>query len=301
MNLILSSISEGLLWAILAIGVYITFRILNESDLSVEGTFPLGAAVASALIVGGMPALPATIIAFFAGMLAGLVTGFLNTTLGIPALVAGIITMTGLYSINLRIMGMSNLTLLTSETLITKTQDLVGGNQTIATLIVGVIAVALVIGLLHWFFNTEIGLAIRSTGDNSKMSEANGINNKLTTILGFMIGNGLIALSGALLAQNNGYADVQMGIGAIVIGLASIIIGEIFSINLSFWKRLLTIVVGSIVYRLLMLSALQLRFNPQDLKLISAILLAFAIAIPTFRAKLNRRRMKRKNKRMEAK
>ena len=210
MDLILSSISQGLLWSILAMGVYITYRILNVSDLSVEGTFPLGAAVAASLIVAGVPAWIATIIAFFAGMIAGFVTGFFHAKLGIPALLAGIVTMTGLYSVNLRIMGQANLTLLNSETLIDQVQTFIG-DQTLAVMVVGLIAIVIVITLLHFFFSTEIGMGIRATGDNLEMAEANGINNKFTKILGFMISNGLIALSGALLAQNNGYADVNMG------------------------------------------------------------------------------------------
>lgn len=300
MDLILSSISQGLLWSILAIGVYLTYRILNVSDLTVEGSFPLGAAVASSMIVSGFPAWLATIAGFFAGTLAGLVTGFLYAKLGIPALLAGIVTMTGMYSINLRILGQANLTLLNSETLIDQVQAF-GVDKTTAVLIVGAIAIVIVIFLLQIFFNTEIGIAIRATGDNTAMAEANGVNVEVTRILGFMLANGLIALSGALLAQNNGYADVNMGIGAIVIGLASVIIGETFFSNLTLGKRLITIVIGSIIYRLLILGALELQFNPQDLRLISAILLAIALALPIVRERFNYRQMKRRNRRNEVK
>lgn len=295
MDLILSSISQGLLWSVLAMGVYLTYRILNVSDLTVEGSFPLGAAVASSMIVAGYPALLATIVAFLAGTVAGWITGFLHAKLNIPSLLAGIVTMTGLYSINLRILGKANLTLLNSETLVTQVQAL-NVDKTTAVLIVGSIAIVIIILLLHFFFNTEIGISIRATGDNLAMSEANGINIKVTTILGFMLANGLISLSGALLAQNNGYADVNMGIGAIVIGLASVIIGETFFSNLTLAKRLITIVLGSIIYRLLILLALELKFNPQDLKLISAILLAVALALPTARSRWNYKRMKQKNR-----
>ena len=301
MDLILSSISQGLLWSILAIGVYLTYRILNVADLTVEGSFPLGAAVASAMIVADVPAWLATFIAFIAGGFSGFITGFLHTRLKIPALLAGIVTMTGLYSINLRILGQANLTLLNSETLVDKIQAF-NVDKTIAVLILGSFAILIVIGMLHLFFNTELGIAIRATGDNLEMSEANGINTGFTKILGFMIGNGLIALSGALLAQNNGYADVNMGIGAIVIGLASVIIGETFFSSLSLGKRLLTIVGGSIIYRLLILWALELRFNPQDLKLVSAILLAIALGLPSVRNRWNYKRMKHQNEnRMEVK
>ena len=298
MELILSSISQGLLWSILAMGVYLTYRILDVADLTVEGSFPLGAAVASAMIVADIPAWLATIAAFLAGGLAGLITGFLHAKLNIPALLAGIVTMTGLYSINLRILGQANLTLLNSTTLIDQIQAF-GVSKMIAVLIVGIVAILLVIVGLHLFFSTEMGMAIRATGDNLEMSEANGINIEFTKILGFMIGNGLISLSGALLAQNNGYADVNMGIGAIVIGLASVIIGETFFSNLTFAKRLITLVIGSIIYRLLILGALEVNFNPQDLKLVSAVLLAIALALPTVRNRWNYKQMKRKNNRNE--
>jgi putative ABC transport system permease protein len=297
-DLILSSISQGLLWSILAMGVYLTYRILDVADLTVEGSFPLGAAVASAMIVAGVPAWLATIAAFLAGGLAGLITGFLHAKLNIPALLAGIVTMTGLYSINLRILGQANLTLLNSTTLINQIQAF-GVDKTMAVLILGLIAILLVIVCLHLFFSTEIGMAVRATGDNLEMSEANGINIQFTKILGFMLGNGLISLSGALLAQNNGYADVNMGIGAIVIGLASVIIGETFFSNLTFAKRLITLVIGSIIYRLLILGALEVNFNPQDLKLVSAVLLAIALALPTVRQRWNYKQMKRKNNRSE--
>lgn len=298
MDLILSSISQGLLWSILAMGVYLTYRILDVADLTVEGSFPLGAAVASAMIVADVPAWLATIAAFLAGGLAGLITGFLHAKLNIPALLAGIVTMTGLYSINLRILGQANLTLLNSTTLINQIQAF-GVDKTMAVLILGLIAILLVIVCLHLFFSTEIGMAVRATGDNLEMSEANGINIQFTKILGFMLGNGLISLSGALLAQNNGYADVNMGIGAIVIGLASVIIGETFFSNLTFARRLITLVIGSIIYRLLILGALEVNFNPQDLKLVSAVLLAIALALPTVRQRWNYKQMKRKNNRSE--
>lgn len=284
MDLILSSISQGLLWAIMAMGVYLTFRILNIADMSVEGTFPLGASIGAALISAGMSPLIATLIAFVAGMCGGLITGFLYTKWKIPSLLAGIVTMTGLYSVNLRIMGQANLTLLGKETLMTQMQSF-GFSKTTSVLIVGSIAVSIVALLLKFFFNTELGLAIRSTGDNNVMSEANGIDIDKAKMIGVSLANGLIALSGALLAQNNGYSDVNMGIGAIVIGLASLIIGEAFFKNLTFAKRLLTVVIGSIIYRLLLLIVLEMNVNPQDLKLFSAIILAIALATPYFQNK----------------
>lgn len=284
MSLFLSSISQGLLWSIMAIGVYLTFRILDVADLTAEGSFPLGAAVSTSLIIKGVSPVMALVFSLISGMLAGFVSGFLHTKWKIPALLSGIITMTGLYSINLRIMGQANISLLGQATLM-RTVQTRGLNKTNATLLVGFLIVSLVIIVLHLFFHTQIGLAIRATGDNYLMSEANGIRTNWMKVVGYMISNGLIALSGALLSQNNGYADISMGIGTIVIGLASIIIGEVFFKNLSIAKRLLTIVLGSIIYRLLILRVLKFNIDPQDLNLFSAILLAVALYLPIIKDK----------------
>lgn len=288
MNLMLSSISQGILWSILAIGVYLTFRILGLADLTVEGSFPLGAAISVSLIVAGVSPILSLVIATIAGAVAGLITGLLHTKLQIPALISGIVTMTGLYSINLRVMGQANLSLIGHETVISQIRSLNIPSE-YAAITVGILTGLLVIGLLHLFFRTELGLAILATGSNLSMSEANGIPVHLMQILGYMIGNGLIALSGGLLAQNNGYADVNMGIGAIVIGLASIIIGESIFKNLTLTSRLALIVVGSILYRLMLLLVLQLNFNPQYLKLFSAIILAVALGSPLISSKLKLR------------
>lgn len=284
MNLLLSSISQGILWSILAIGVYLTFRVLGLADLTVEGSFPLGAAVSVSLIVSGMSPILSLVIAMLAGALAGLVTGLLHTKLQIPALVSGIVTMTGLYSINLRVMRQANLSLIGNDTVIKIIQSY-NISQNYAVILLGVLTGVIVIGALFLFFRTEIGLAILATGSNLSMSESNGIPVHNMQILGYMIGNGLIALSGGLLAQNNGYADVNMGIGAIVIGLASIIIGESIFKNVTLTMRLILIVVGSIIYRLMLLTVLQLNFNPQDLKLFSAIILAIALGSPMIGSK----------------
>ena len=284
MSILLSSISQGLLWSIMAIGVYLTFRILDIADLTAEGSFPLGAAICASLIAYGVSPLWSTAAALLGGMLAGTVSGLLHTKLKIPALLTGILTMTGLYSINLRIMGKANITLLGKETLMRIMQAYGLTNRT-AVLVVGAIASALVILILYLFFNTEIGLAIRSTGDNEAMSEANGIHTNTMKIIGYMLSNGLIALSGALIAQNNSYADIGMGIGTIVIGLASVIIGEVLFRNLSFVKRLGTIVIGSIVYRLIIDLVLQLGVDPQDIKLFSALILAIALSTPLLKKK----------------
>lgn len=289
MDIILSSISQGLLWSVMAIGVYLTFRILDIADLTAEGSFPLGAAICSVAIVTGISPLIASLLALVGGMLAGIVSGLLHTKLKIPALLTGILTMTALYSINLRIMGQANVTLLGQETMMRTLQSF-GLENRLAVLVVGGIAVGLVILVLYLFFSTETGLALRSTGDNEDMSEANGIHTDAMKIIGYMLSNGLISLSGALIAQNNGYADISMGIGTIVIGLASVIIGEVIFHNLSFAKRLITIVIGAIIYRLIIDLVLQIGVEPQDIKLFSAIILAIALSTPLLKKKAKKQR-----------
>ena len=283
MSVILGSISEGLLWGLLAMGVYLTYRILNVADMTVEGSFALGASLVSRLIFElAMEPWVATLLSFVIGAGAGLLTGLLHTKLKVPALIASIITMTGLYSINLRILGQANLPLLSQNTLVTQMRQLIA-DKTLAVIVIGIIIVIAIVALLKWFFDTQIGLAIRATGDNYMMSEANGINTDWTKIIGFMVANGLVGLSGGLLAQNNGYADVNMGVGAMVIGLASVVIGEAIGKNLTFVKRLLAIVFGSIIYRLLLLLVLELNFNPNDVRLFSALILAVALGVPAVR------------------
>lgn len=287
MDILLSSISQGLLWSTMAIGVYLTYRILDIADLTAEASFPLGAAICASQIVNGASPLVGTLLGVVGGMLAGLISGLLHTKLKIPALLTGILTMTGLYSINLRIMGQSNVSLLGKKTMLTQLVTL-GLSSQLAVLVIGSVSVVLVIVFLYLFFRTEIGLAIHATGDNNDMSEANGINTDAMKIIGYMIANGLIALSGALMAQNNGYADISMGIGTIVIGLASIIISEVMFSNLSFVKRLMMIVVGSIIYRLIIAVVLEMGVAPTDLKLFSAIILTICLASPLLRGKLKR-------------
>lgn len=284
-DILLSGLSQGLLWSIMAIGVYLTFRILDIADLSAEGSFPMGAAVCALLIVKGINPLLATFGGMLGGMLAGLVAGFLHTKMKIPALLTGIITLTGLYSINLLILGRSNLPLTTETTLVTLFQDL-GFSKTGAVLLLGAIFVSLVILVLYLLLNTQIGLALRATGDNVDMGQANGIKIDRMKILGYMLSNGLIALSGALLAQNNGYADLNMGVGTIVIGLASIILAEVIIKYLPLGKRLMSIVLGSILYRLVIVLILTTNIDAQMIKLVSATLLAIILYIPEIRGKL---------------
>lgn len=279
MDIILSSVSQGLVWSMMAIGVYLTYRILDIPDLTAEASFPLGAAIAASQIVGGMSPILGTLLGLVGGMVAGLISGLLHTKLKIPALLTGILTMTGLYSINLRIMGRSNVSLLGKETVLTPFLNKGLSNQ-LSVLVVGLLFVTVVILCLYFFFQTELGLGIHATGDNNDMSEANGINTDNMKIIGYMISNGLIALAGALMAQSNGYADISMGIGTIVIGLASIIISEVMFRNVSFVKRLLLIIVGSIIYRLIIALVLELGVAPTDLKLFSAIILTICLSSP---------------------
>ncbi|HFI0747089.1 TPA: ABC transporter permease [Streptococcus suis] len=292
MDIILSSISQGLLWSIMAIGVYLTFRILDIADLTAEGAYPLGAAACATGIVNGLNPLVSTFLALFAGMIAGLVSGLLHTKMKIPALLTGIVTLTGLYSINLKILGKANVALLKQVTLVTQLQDL-GLSKINAVLLIGAVFVMAVILLLTLLFNTQIGLAIRSTGDNIPMSEANGINVDKMKIYGYMLSNGLIALCGALLTQNNGYADLNSGTGTIVIGLASVIIAEVVLRNLRLGWRLASVALGSVIYRLIILAILEIPGMDADLvKLFSAILLAVVLYVPELQKKLNIRRPK---------
>lgn len=285
LDIVLSSISQGLLWSIMAIGVFITFRILDIADLSAEGAFPMGAAVASVSILNGWQPVLATLAGLAGGMLVGLVAGFLHTKMKIPPLLTGIITLTGLYSTNLLVMGRSNVSLSMQNTLVSMFQDL-GLDKTYAVILIGVIFIALVILSLMLFLNTQLGLSLRATGDNIHMGQANGINVNQMKVLGYMIGNGLIALSGALLAQNNGYADLNMGVGTIIIGLASVILAEVIIKHLPLGKRFISIVLGSVIYRLIIVVILTASVDAQMIKLVSAVLLAIILYIPEIRSKL---------------
>ncbi len=289
MDLIIPTISQGLLWSVLAIGVYLTFRVLDVADLTVEGSFPLGAAVAAALLVDGWSPIPAILVACVAGMLSGVVTGILTTRFKIPALLSGILTMIALYSVNLRVMGKANLPLLGIDTLFTQFGWISADKQTVV-FAVGLVVVLLVSAFCYWFFGTEIGAAVRATGFNPNMIRANGINTDVTIILGLLLSNGLVAISGALVAQSNGFADVGMGVGTIVIGLASVIIGEVLFGTPSFWRCLISVVLGSVVYRIVIAVVLQMGMPPNDLKLFTAILVAAALALPLLQGKVKERR-----------
>ena len=286
LDIILSALSQGLLWSIMAIGVFITFRILDIADLTAEGSFPLGAATTALLIVKGVSPLFATIAGFVSGMIAGAVSGFLHTKMKIPALLTGIITLTALYSVNLLVLGSSNVSLSGQATLVSGLMELLHWPKTYTVILLGIGFVSLVIFLLILLLNTQLGLALRATGDNLAMGEANGIKVDRIKIFGYMISNGLIALAGSLLAQNNGYADMNMGTGTIVNGLASIILAEVIVKYLPLGKRLWSIVLGSILYRLVLVMILAMNVDAQMLKLASAILLALILYVPEIRNKL---------------
>ncbi len=288
LNSILGAIAQGLLWSILSLGVFVTYRILDFSDLSTEGSYPLGAAVAATLILKGINPFVATLAAAGSGVLAGLCTGLLHTKLRIPALLSGILTMTGLYSINLRVMGKANLPLLKQSTVLTLAADAFGVKPTQAAMIVGVMAAIVVILLLWAFFSTELGMAVRATGDNPDMIRALGVNTNRMKILGLIIGNALIGLAGGLLAQYNGYADVGMGTGTIVIGLASVIIGEVLFGRTSVLRSMVSVVLGSILYRIVIAFVLDRGLVPTDLKLLTSIVLAVCLSLPIVKDAYNK-------------
>lgn len=286
MDLIVTATAQGLLWGIMALGIFITYRILDLPDMTAEGSFPLGAAVCARLILSGVHPLLAALTAFAIGALAGFITGFLITKAKIPGLLAGILTMTGLYSINLRIMNRANLSLLGKQK-ITDSLSRYNLPPQFDTIFMGIFLTVLVIVALVLFFKTELGQAVIATGDNEKMARSLGISTNRTKILGLMLSNGIVAAAGALIAQDNGYADISMGIGTIVIGLASVIIGEVVFGNLSFANRLICVILGAIIYRFIIMFVLLVGLQPNDLKLISAIILAFCLALPSLRNKLN--------------
>ena len=292
-NLAVSTVAQGLLWAVMALGVYVTFRVLDLADLTCEGSFPLGAATAATLMASGHSVSTAILAAAVAGMLAGAVTGFLTTKMKIPALLAGILTMIAMYSVNLRIMGKANLSLLGVDTVFTYTQQALGLNNAYTTFVVG-LAATLIIGIgMYWFFGTEIGAAIRATGFNQQMIRAQGVNTDMTIILGLIISNALISISGALVGQNNGFADVGMGVGTIVIGLASVIIGEVLFGTRSFKNCMISVVLGSVVYRIVIAVVLQMGMPPNDLKLFTSVLVAIALSMPLIKAKFKGRKVAR--------
>lgn len=287
------AVSQGILWGLMTLGVYFTFRILNVADMTVDGSFATGGAITAVLICKGMNPVLTLIFVFITGTICGFVTGFMNTKLKINILLASILTQIALYSINIRIMGKANTPLLGNPTMMSQLKSLFDGKITTTTcsLIIGLVVIAIVIAICYWFFGTEYGSAIRATGSNENMVRAMGVNTDTTKIVGLMLSNGLVALSGAFVAQSQGYADVGMGTGTIVIGLASIIIGEvIFGSHFGFWYTLISVVFGSIVYRIVIAVVLQLGLKSTDLKLLTALIVAISLSVPVIKSKIDKRR-----------
>lgn len=282
----------GIIWAIMALGLYLTYRVLNYADMTVDGSLTLGGAISAVAVTAGVPPILAILIAIVGGMLAGAVTGFLHTKLKIPDLLAGILTQFGLYSINLRIMGKANFGLLNQVTLFSQIKDL-GVPSKWVGLVVGVICIVILIVCIYCFFGTEIGCALRATGNNPDMVRAMGSNTKAYIVLGLVMGNGLVAMCGAILAQYQGYADINMGVGTIVIGLAAIMIGEVIFSKKSYMHRLIGVVLGSAAYRIVIAFVLRISLNSNfiikitadDMKLITAILVAIAMVLPRMQKK----------------
>lgn len=300
-NLITSALgaaSQGVLWGIMALGVYITYKLLDIADLTVDGSFALGGCVCAVLLLNGVPPALATVVSIISGLLAGAVTGMLHTVFNIPAILSGILTQISLWSINLRIMGgKSNLSLNNTVTVLTSfvgrsgnsvlenaspLARALGMTQSQASLAVGFVMAVLIVILLYWFFGTEIGSALRATGNNEFMIRALGVNTNSTKLIALMISNGLVALSGSLVAQSQKYADVGMGTGAIVIGLAAIVIGEVLMGRArSFASKLTSAVVGAVIYFAIRAFVLRMGMDANDMKLLSAIIVALSLCIPT--------------------
>ncbi|EOL46210.1 amino acid or sugar ABC transporter permease [Enterococcus phoeniculicola] len=284
--MIVSAIGQGMLWAILGLGIFMTYRILNFPDMTTEGSFPLGGAVCVTAISHGIHPILATLLGILSGMLAGMVTGLLFTKGKIPVILAGILVMSGLNSVILFVMKTPNLSLLNKP----RIQDFfikLNLPDYFDIVIVGLLALAIIISLLLFFFNTDLGQSYIATGDNETMARSLGVATDRMKILGLTLSNGVIALSGALIAQNDGYADVSKGTGVIVIGLASIIIGEVLFGELTFTERLIAIVIGSIIYQLLILLVIAAGFDTTYLKIFSAGILALCLMIPQVKRALN--------------
>ena len=288
-----SAVAQGLIWGIMAIGVYLTYRILDVADLTVDGSLGTGGAVCVVMVLNGVPVGLALLAATAAGMLAGLVTGLFHTACGIPAILAGILTQLALYSVNLRIMGFgtgggkANLPISVDKYGLLVSARYVRNVALNNPILILTIFCAVLIAVLYWFFGTELGCSLRATGANQNMARAQGINTNVTKVLGLMISNGLVALAGGLLAQYQGFSDINMGRGAIVIGLAAVIIVEvIFSrIFRNFALKLLSAVIGAIIYYIVMVFVLRLGLSTDDLKLLTALVVALFLTIPYWKGK----------------
>ncbi len=288
LNALPGAVAQGLIWGIMAIGVYITFRILDIADLTVDGSLCTGAAVCIMMIQGGSNVWVALFCAFLAGMLAGLATGLFHTFMGIPAILAGILTQLGLYSVNLKIMGKSNQAINVDKfDLLVSLRYIKNVAVYKNTILLVAVIIVLLVAVLYWFFGTELGCSLRATGCNDKMARAQGINTDFNRVLGLMISNGLVAFSGALLGQYQGFSDINMGRGAIVIGLAAVIIGEaIFGkIFRNFGLKLIAVAIGSIIYYFVLQIVIWFGIDTDLLKLLSALVVAIFLAIPTWKSR----------------
>lgn len=291
----LGAVSQGILWGIMVLGVFITYKLLDIPDLTVDGSFATGGAVCAVLVVAGVNPALAIVAAMAAGAVAGAVTGFLTTVFEIPAILSGILTQISLWSINLRIMGKSNTPLLTNDTVFSQLGNATGLTSNVCAIIVGLIVAVAIVAGLYWFFGTEIGSALRATGNNEAMIRALGVNTNRTKMLALILSNALVGLSGGLICEQQKYADIGMGTGAIVIGLAAIVIGEVLGRLLpgglsKFGARLVSAVAGSVVYFLIRAIVLQMGMDANDMKLLSAIIVALALCVPVVWERIQRRR-----------
>lgn len=288
LNALPGAVAQGLIWGIMAIGVYLTYKVLDVADLTVDGTMCTGGAVCIMMMINGKPLWLSLLVAFGAGLLAGCVTGILHTFMGIPAILSGILTQLALYSVNLKIMGKAN------QPINNQKYDLMVSLLYVRdvpfyknTIFVVAVCIVILIAVLYWFFGTELGCSLRATGCNQNMSRAQGINTKVNTILGLMLSNGIVAFASALLAQYQGFADINMGRGAIVIGLAAVIIGSVIfdKIFRNFALKLLSVAIGGVIYYIVLQIVIQLGFDADMLKLLSAVVVALFLAVPYWKKK----------------
>lgn len=285
LNALPGNIAQGIIWGLMGLGVFITYKLLHFADLSVDGSFATGGAVTAIMLINGCPIWVALLVSIAAGLLAGLVTGLLHTLLGIPDILSGILTQIALYSINLNIMGKSNLPISYRNYSL-----IISASNINMAIVIGLIVTAVVIAAMYWYFGTEQGASIRSTGSNPAMSKAQGININFTKVIALSLSNALVAFSGSLFSQYQGFADINMGRGAIVIGLAAVIIGEviceaIFRKRINFVIRLVFVIVGGILYYIAMGIVLWLKMPTDDTKLFTAIIVAIFLAVPNIRSR----------------